>query len=213
VKEMLTENKDIMFNGDGYSQEWQNQIAPSRGLQTLKTTADALPTLVSEKNKDLLEKTGVLQRHEVDARSAVLYDKYTNTVLIEANCLLNMMRTGVESACLKDLRTYEGSIHHSERSSFYESVFNSVNALAAKIENFPEDSDFNTQARYCCDNILPMMKRVREKADEAESLVDGSLWPYPTYQEILFRGMKPGVPTSNTNLQQKLEKKASATMM
>lgn len=190
VRDMLAENVDIMFNGDGYSKEWQENIAPSRGLPNLRSTADALATFGSDKNKELLKNTGVFQPHEVEARRAVLYDKYTATILIEANCLVNMMQTGVESACMNDLRIYENTPLYHEREALYRSLFRSTKVLSEEIQAFPEEADFNTQARFCADLILPLMQKVRNKADEAERMVDTQLWPYPTYADMLFRAVR-----------------------
>lgn len=202
VRGMLKDNIDIMFNGDGYSKEWQEQIAPGRGLKMLRTTPDALATFASPKNKDLFEKTGVFQRHEVDARAEILYEKYCATILIEAQCLIQMMQTGVEPACLNDLRSYERTPMHSERASLYQSIFSNTAALVAKIAAYPEDSDFNTKARFCIDSILPLMTKVRANADEAEKVVDSHLWPYPTYQEMLYRSVqKPSAEESAKSYQ------------
>jgi len=186
VRSFFKDNIRIMFNGDGYSSEWQNEIAPSRGLPILKTTVDSLATFASQKNKDLFSTTGVFKPHEVDARQVVLYEKYIATILIEANCLVNMMQTGVMSACVQDLQTYKDTALHNERAELYKSVISSVTALVTKIDSFPQDLDFDAQSRYCVDEILPLMDEVRSNADQAEGLVDERLWPYTSYQDILF---------------------------
>merc|ERR1712054_453375 len=88
-----------------------------------------------------------------------MFEKYTNDIFIEANCLLGMMETGVLPACAKDLKK--------------------------KYENLPDDSP-NSQARYAVDVVKPQMEAVRELSDAAERLVEADLWPFPKYSELLF---------------------------
>jgi len=145
-----------------------------------------LSTLTSSKYKELLDKVGVMKPHEVEARQTILFEKYIETILIEANCLANMMNTGVIPACLKDLKTYENTGLYEERAMFFNSLIDSVKGLLSQIEALPEN-DLEAKSRFCVDSIIPMMKNVREKSDLAERMISRSLWPFPSYQKMLYR--------------------------
>uniref|UniRef100_A0A7S2WJT6 GS catalytic domain-containing protein n=1 Tax=Mucochytrium quahogii TaxID=96639 RepID=A0A7S2WJT6_9STRA len=186
IRDFLKENLVAMFNGDGYSSHWQNEDAPSRGLPNLATSVDAYEVFASSKNVDLFSKVNVFQPHEVHARQEILYDKYNQTILMEANCLLDMMETGVLPACAKDLQSYQGTALSGDRSDLYGALSNHTKTLGTILDEYPHDADSSVQARYCVDVIKPVMHEVRVEADQAERLVDQQLWPFPTYHSMLF---------------------------
>jgi len=122
----------------------------------------------------------------VHARQEIAFEKYINDLLIESNCLLDMMQTGVIPACAADLSTFSGTSLGSQRAAKYAELESSVDALQGIVDAFPDDADVNAQARYCVDVIKPQMLTVRDASDAAERLVEASKWPYPKYSEILF---------------------------
>merc|ERR1712199_43049 len=144
VADMLKEHWAIIFNGDGYSDEWPVEAA-SRGLPNLRNTVDAVETLNSEKNQKLFESQGVFTPTELAARQEIMFEKYTNDIFIEANCLLDMMETGVLPACAKDLKNYAGSDLGSKRAAIYKQLEAATEDLQEKYENLPDDSP-NSQA-------------------------------------------------------------------
>jgi glutamine synthetase len=185
VQAMLTEHWPVIFNGNGYSDEWPIE-AEKRGLANLKNTVDAWETFTSAKNVKLFQDQKVFTEREVHARQEIAFERYINDLMIESSCLLDMMQTGVIPACAADLATFSGSSLGSSRGAKYAALEASVDSLQSIVDAFPDDADVNAQARYCVDVIKPQMLAVREASDTAERLVEASKWPYPKYSEILF---------------------------
>ena len=188
VAEMLKTHWNVVFNGDGYSDEWPIEAA-ARGLPNLKNTVDAVETLCVPKNEALFEKMKVFTPKELHARQEIMFEKYTNDLTIEASCLVDMMQTGVLAACAQDLALYSTgmSASASKRSTVYQELESSVEQLSALCEALPEDGSPHEQARYCVDVIKPQMESVRALSDTAEGLVQKDLWPYPKYKDILYQ--------------------------
>ena len=184
VADMLKEHWAVIFNGDGYSDEWPVEAA-RRGLPNLKNTVDAVETLCSSKNQKLFASQGVFTEKELEARQEVMFEKYTNDITIEANCLVNMMETGVLPACAKDLANYQGTDLGTKRAAIYKQLETATDELQSMYENLPEGSP-NDQARYCVDVIKPQLAAVRDLSDTAERLVEADLWPFPKYADILY---------------------------
>lgn len=189
VRQFFVDHAPAMFNGNGYSAEWQQVDAPSRGLVNLPTTVDALDTLCSDKNTKMFQSVGVFNPHEVHARQEILYEQYTNTMLIEANCLLDMMEKGALPACAQDLQKYAGSSAGLEgaRPALYSALRENVNKLSAAIDAFPAEASSAEHARYALEVIKPIMVTVREHSDQAERLIPEEAWPYPSYQNVLYQ--------------------------
>merc|ERR1711988_55859 len=186
VAETFKTHDAVIFNGNGYSDEWPIE-AEKRGLANLKNTVDAWETFTSAKNVKLFSEQKVFTEKEVHARQEIAFEKYINDLMIESNCLLDMMQTGVIPACAADLATFSGSSLGSSRGAKYAALEASVDSLQSLVDAFPDDADVNAQARYCVDVIKPQMLAVREASDTAERLVEASKWPYPKYSEILFQ--------------------------
>jgi len=187
VREMLEAHIDAMFNGDGYSSEWQDEVAPSRGLPNLRTTVDALEEFASPKNKEFLERTGVFRHHEVEARQSILLGKYIEVILLEANCFLDMANTGILPACAQDLATYSADpALAGDRAEIYDSLAKEVEKLSAVIDATPHDATDNVLARYCVDVVKPQMESLRVLVDSAERKVDKDIWPFPNYEDLVY---------------------------
>jgi glutamine synthetase len=184
VAAMLKEHWAIIFNGNGYSDEWPVEAA-SRGLPNLKNTVDAVETLTSPKNQQLFESQKIFTPRELEARQEIQFEKYTNDLTIEANCMIDMMETGIIPACAKDLQTYTGTSLGTKRAALYSELEKAVDTLSDLYENVPDDTP-NAQARYCVDVLKPQMEEVRALSDTAERMVDAGLWPFPKYSELLF---------------------------
>ena len=201
VQELLTEVLNdcapIIFNGDGYSEAWHVEAA-SRGLQNLKTSADALPTLKNPEVEALFEKYGVLSRRELESRWETYLEQYCMTVSVEAKLTLKMARTMIFPAVIRyqhDLAAtcanlklvgYEFDTDTLDRiTELVKRLQDSIGALELVMAEGDSDSS-EDRARYVCDKVLPAMQTVRGHADELEGLVADDLWPLPTYQEMLF---------------------------
>ncbi|GBG31165.1 Glutamine synthetase [Hondaea fermentalgiana] len=187
VRHFLVQHGNAIFTGNGYSSEWQEEEAPRRGLLNLQTTVDALETLASEKNVKLFSKVGVFTPDEVQARQELYFERYVEDIMIEANCLLDMLEKGALPACAQDLQTYSyASGLQGNRASMYSHLRQAVDDLAAGILAMPRDAEIGVQARYAVETIKPLMLAARELSDQSERLVADGLWPYPSYQEMLF---------------------------
>ncbi len=192
LTEIITECGSIIFNGDGYSDEWHAEAA-ERGLLNLRTTADALPQLVTPEVIDLFTKYGVLSERELHSRFETYVEQYCMTVNVEANLTKKIARTMIFPAAIRyqselaatcaNLQSlgYEFDTDTLDRvTTLVKALQDAIAELAASTTDGCED------LRKCCDVVLPAMLAVRECADELESLVADDLWPLPTYQEMLF---------------------------
>lgn len=187
VAQVMKENERCVFNGDGYSAEWPVE-AESRGLVNNKDCVMAWKGFDSAKNKELFSKHKVFKDDEVPSRKEVALGEYTQVLMTETLCALQMADTGVIPACAKDLKNYAGSGESlaGDRPMIYGKVAAETAALKSIVEDFPADSDTTAQAEYCAYKLKPKMNELREVVDMAERLVEGDLWPYPKYDEIVF---------------------------
>ncbi len=192
LSEIINECGSIIFNGNGYSEEWHAE-AEKRGLSNLRTTADALPALLDDDVKSVFSKYGVLSERELESRYETYCEQYCMTVQVEANLTKKIARTMIfpaavryqnelASACtnLKTLE-YEFDTDTLDRiTQLVKSLQDSIAELSAASMSGCDDT------RKCCDVVLPAMQQVRACADELEGLIADDLWPLPTYQEMLF---------------------------
>ena len=196
LTEIINECSAIVFNGDGYSEEWHREAA-ERGLLNLKTAADALPYLQKAEVRELFEQYGVLSERELESRFETYLEQYCMTVQVEGRLTVEMAKTmllpaGIRYqnelavACVNvEAAGLEGETGTLEEiSALLKSFRAGINALEAVMA---EESDgLVNEAARCRDSILPAMLAVREDADALEGLVADDLWPLPTYQEMLF---------------------------
>ena len=197
LSDIINECSPIIFNGDGYSEEWHEEAA-KRGLLNLKTTADALPCLQGEAVLELFEKYDVLSEREMESRFETYLEQYCMTVQVEANLTVEMAKTMILPAVMRyqnELAStcanlwavgYEGDRSMLEEVSSYVKSLQEGIALLDASRAEAEFEGLEGQAARCRDYVLPAMAAVREAADELEGLVADDLWPLPTYQEMLF---------------------------
>ena len=196
VKDIYTECKSVVFNGDGYSDEWHAEAA-KRGLPNLKTTADALPVLKTKEVADLFEKYDVLTARETESRYEVYAEQYIMSINVESNLMLEIGKTVIFPAAIR----YQGELATSLANlkeigietdadtlkyitGLIAGMQSAIKTLEAAKENAPEDPE--AACNYCRDTIIPAMVVLREVADKLEGIVADDLWPLPTYQEMLF---------------------------
>jgi glutamine synthetase len=181
-------NKQIVFGGDNYSEEWHTE-AEERGLLNLTATPDALPYLISDDTQTLFSNYGVLSQRELESRYEVFLEQYVTKLNIEAETAASIVRTMIVPSAAR----YIGVLRAAELGELADGVARSlgetVDALEALetanlAENQPEE--LMKHAEYMRDGVIPAMDAVRGRADELEKLVADDLWPLPKYSEILF---------------------------
>ncbi len=197
LKRTMDEHGAVVFGGDGYSDEWHRMAVEERGLENLRTSADALPVLQRPEIRSLFERTGVLSAIELESRFDVYSEQYILAVEVEAKLVLQMARTLIYPAVSAALSQLVGSIQSQESLGFApdrtiacqvsdlnEQLLMHAAFLSQALTEAPHD--VHQHLRHCSDTLLPLMAAVRSAADALESLVDDALWPLPTYQEMLF---------------------------
>ncbi len=197
LTEIINECAPIIFNGDGYSEEWHTEAA-ERGLLNLKTTADALPYLLAPEVIELFKKYEVLSERELQSRLETYLEQYCMTVKVEANLTSEMARTMIFPAAIRYQNELASTcanlklVGYEFDTDTLDKVTSLVKSLQDSIvwleEAMGEDgaASLIEEARHYCDVVLPAMGTVREYADQLEGVVADDLWPLPTYQEMLF---------------------------
>ena len=201
IKREAEAHMRIIFNGNGYSDEWVKE-AEKRGLYNLKTTPDALPHLVAKKNVDMLTSIGVFSEEELQARCSILLENYSETSLIEARTMVEMVNKNylpaisgysneVATSLLNKKEALPNMIfkYEEEVLKTLTNVIEESKCLVKKLETLINDSskeENGSKAMFIKDYIIPVMNELRIKIDDAETLCPETVWPYPSYREILF---------------------------
>ena len=202
VKKTLTDHQRIIFNGNGYSAEWEEEAA-RRGLANHKTTADALPCLVDKKSIDLFEEFNVLTEAEVRSRYEVKLEKYCKLINIEARTMRRMLRRQYLpaisayaakiadhivsiNAAMPALDTSTQEEHLVRIQTGLDATKNAYEALAAKHKEIAEIEDPQEAADAYAHELVPLMEAARAEVDQLEILCPTSDWPVPSYNKILF---------------------------
>jgi glutamine synthetase len=185
-------NKQVVFNGDNYSEEWHEE-AEQRGLKNLRTTPDALPELVSEQTVGVFGEAGVLSERELEARYEVMTEQYATKVNIEAETAATIARTQLLPAAVRHLAMLraagDGMASVESLSGEVGEMIDELTFAIRKLEeknDTPENLEGLEWAKYIRDEVIPAMDGVREVADRLERIVAEDLWPLPRYSEILF---------------------------
>jgi glutamine synthetase len=202
VKTLLTklikDNKRIIFNGNGYSDEWQKE-AGKRGLLNLRTSVDAYPEAIKPEVVKAFEKYGVLNERELHARHEVALEQYNKTVNIEAQLMVLMANRYILPAAYKHqeqlantvaaVKAAGASAKETRRS--LDEICKMTDAAKVRVDRLQElleheGGDAEKHAKYFRDKVIPAMNSLREVGDALESVVPQTLWPLPTYREMLF---------------------------
>jgi glutamine synthetase len=189
LKATYNENKQVVFGGDNYAEEW-HQEAEERGLLNLRTTPEALPYIVEEKTVEVFGRYGVLSERELEARFEVLAEQYAVALNIEGETAAHIARTMIVPAAARYLRLLDDADLDDLEDELRAGVGELMAALrgleAANLaDNQPDEVPLDW-ATYMRDEVIPAMSATREAADRLEKLVADDLWPLPKYQEILF---------------------------
>jgi glutamine synthetase len=186
-------NKQVLFEGNGYSEEWHAEAA-RRGLPNNRTTVDALPSLTTPKAKELFSKFGVLSERELASRVEIFWERYVKVGNIETNCALDMARTMILPATAKYLGQLAAAPSSRGISSVCEKVSGLADSLVGAIDGLEHAQhaahgakSVQAEARAFCDEVIPAQNTLRDVVDELETLVADELWPLPKYRELLFQ--------------------------
>ncbi|MBQ9482006.1 MAG: glutamine synthetase III [Clostridia bacterium] len=202
IAETIEKHGRIIFNGNGYSEEWVKE-AERRGLMNLKNTVEALPHLVDDKNVRLFAKYGVYTESELKARHDILLEGYSKTVRIEALTMAEIARKDIFPSVNNFVADMCGNIavkHEvlpavdttieediaARLSALNSEMMARVSELDAYLKDAEKISDVLVAARYYRDNVVTTMEKIRAAADEMETSCDSSYWPMPAYGELLF---------------------------
>ncbi|MBQ5590285.1 MAG: glutamine synthetase III [Clostridia bacterium] len=203
ARENILAHKRIIFNGDGYSKEWEEE-AQRRGLANLKTTPEALPHLLDDKNIRVFERFGVYSKTELEARYEILMENYCTTISIEALTMIEIVKKHIVGSVL----AYETALAELINSKskikvsceFEKNLLKKISCLAddlgEKLEKLEEaikgvkhtkdPEKIGEMGKYYREVVFESMENLRVVVDELETLVDAEYWPLPTYSEILF---------------------------
>jgi glutamine synthetase len=203
VKTLLTklikDNKQIIFNGNNYSEEWQKEAA-RRGLMNHRTSVDAYGEILKPDVVKAFEKYGVLNERELHARYEVALEQYNKTVNIEAQLMVLMANRYILPAAYR----YQGQLAQTvsavkaagtsakETRKTLDEITKLIDAAKTSVEHLQalldheHNGDAFKHAKWFRDKVIPAMNALREAGDALETLVPQDLWPLPTYREMLF---------------------------
>ena len=201
VREIRAHNR-IIFNGNGYSDEWVHE-AEKRGLLNLRSTVDALPYMIADKNIELFTTHKVYSETEIRSRYEIKLEEYTKVLNIEAETALMMAQreilpavmryTGDVARSAKAIRDVSPALKTTPEEKLLDRLTTDAALLSDRIDelqsaivNTNHNADAKTAADYEHDVIIPAMNGVRVVADELETLVERKYWPFPTYADLLF---------------------------
>ena len=201
VADKLREHQRMIFNGNGYSEEWVKE-AERRGLPNIKCMVDAVDYLATPENIEMFEKHGVMSKRELVARGVVMYENYAKQINIEAKTMIEMSTKQIIPAVMK----YEGTLAASVKDlkelgisadtqmeilSTIDTKLAELKKATAELEDIvakaaEKEEDPKAWAKYYHDVVFAFFDTVRKPADELEKIVDAKAWPFPTYEELLF---------------------------
>jgi glutamine synthetase len=187
VKDVWLDHSRVVFDGDGYSEEW-HQEADRRGLANLRTTPDALPWLVEDSTVEAFEHYDVLSKRELEARFEVFVEQYATKLNIEAEMAAALARTAILPAATRHLLEVRATGLEplaAEVEPLATGLYEAIKVLESANANHP-DVEGMDHALYMRDTVIPAMDGVRTVADHLEKIVADDLWPLPKYSEILF---------------------------
>lgn len=197
----IKEHKRIIFNGNGYDESWVEE-AKRRGLPNLVSTVDAVPHYTDEKNIKIFEEFKILSRTEIESRTEILLENYSKIINIEALTMIDMSRKQIIPAALdfsKELadsmvsKKSVGVNYDSEKkladkvSSLTNCILEATDTLDNKLIDSKEVDGAEANARFFRDTVFVAMQELRGVVDELETIMPETVWPFPTYTDLLFR--------------------------
>lgn len=188
LSSVLKKCHKVIFNGNGYSREWQEE-AKKRGLSNLKNTPEALKnSFGSEKERRFLIDLGVFSSGEIEARLNIKYDQYSKIIEIESRTLVKMVKKYVKTAVISQLNAFS-KLDFLDYSAYVKSIKvmeEKMKILEREIANFESVEGEMNKAFYAANTIIPLMDELREAVDYLESETDKGVWPLPDYDSMLI---------------------------
>ena len=202
IRKTIKDHKRIIFNGNGYDNEWIAE-AERRGLLNLPTTPDCLPYLLKDKNIKLFADHKVFSRQEIESRYEIYLENYCKNVRIEALTMADMTNKDILPAVSAYFKTLCDTVKAMSRAGIdpggsYEQVtaeklavlskkiFSAVHGLSQVVDGLSEAGDAARESELIRDRVIPQMSLLREFVDSAESITAEEYWPYPTYGDLMF---------------------------
>ena len=203
IKKTIKDHKKIIFNGNGYDDAWIKEATEKRGLLNLRTTPDAMPAMLSEKNVKMLTSHRIFSPAELHSRYEILLENYSKTVNIEALTMVDMAKKEILPAVEKYTKSLADTLAAKKAavaglpckyetatvtklSELSDSIADATDDLKAEIEKFQAIEDVTEAANDIRDVILGKMDSLRAVCDEAETITAKEFWPFPTYSDLLF---------------------------
>ncbi|MCS6934508.1 MAG: glutamine synthetase III [Chitinophagales bacterium] len=202
IRQYITESKNILFEGDGYSEAWEKE-AKKRGLSNVKTTPYALDFYTTRKAKEVLVDTGIFSQRELEARVEVYHHHYILKIDTEARIIADLALNQVIPAAIEYMNKLIANVRGLKEAGISAATVKAQKDLLAQInghinaikdnvdkmnavrEKAPHDSSAST-SKYYCDKVKPYFNEIRTHVDALETLIDDNLWPLPKYREMLF---------------------------
>ena len=200
IKEYMTKHQRIIFNGNGYSDEWVAE-AEKRGLPNIKSMIEAASTLTTDKAVSLFEKFGIFTKVELESREEIIYETYAKTINIEALTMIDMAGKKIIPAVVKYSKSLADAViavkEAGADATIQADLLKVVTGKLAEMQNALAKlkdleakasamEDVKAQAFFYKDEIKVAMEELRKPADELEMIVDKDIWPIPTYGELMF---------------------------
>ncbi len=202
IKDTIAAHNRIIFNGNGYSDEWVAE-AERRGLPNIKCMVDAVPALVKENAVEIFEKHGVYTKAEMESRAEVMYETYAKTINIEALTMIDMAKKQIVPATIKyqtslaesvnAIKAASSAVDTSVQEALMADISANLKAMYAalahleEVTNKAEEMEEGAeQGHYYHDVVFAAMDELRKPADKLEMLVAKSAWPFPSYGDLIF---------------------------
>ncbi len=200
IKEYMTKHQRIIFNGDGYSDEWVKEAA-RRGLPNIGSMVEAVETLTTDKAVRLFARFGIFTRVELESRQEVLYETYAKTINIEALTMIDMASRQIIPAVTAYTKTLADTVlavtqagaDASVQKQCLQEISSLLKEMQAALENLRKEGQTVAAMKhgrecafYYREKIIPAMEALRNPADKLEMLVDKKIWPFPVYADLLF---------------------------
>ena len=203
LRKTVKEHRKILFNGNGYDDAWIEEATKVRGLSNYRTTPDCMPHLLDEKNVAMLTSHRVFSEIELRSRCEIMLENYCKQVIIEANTMISMVRTGYIPAIMSYTTELANAINVKRAadvsaslgyetttlrklSSLKDFIASKCDELGIELEAVRSTKDIEKQSCLIRDELLPAMNALRAMVDESETMTAADRWPYPSYADLLF---------------------------